>query len=165
VTGADRISVRRLVPDDWSTWRAVRLEALADAPQAYGSSLAREEGLGEDDWRRWLEPSNGVMVVARLGERVVGAVGGFTPPGSDAVLLIAMWVRPGLRGHGVGDALVREVLAWAPENGWSRVELRVAEGNLAARRLFVRHGFEPTGYSEPLASDPRVRTDTLARLV
>jgi hypothetical protein len=29
----------------------------------------------------------------------------------------------------------------------------------------VRHGFEPTGRSEPLASDPAVRTDVLARSV
>jgi GNAT superfamily N-acetyltransferase len=162
VTSADTITVRRLVPDDWRTWRAVRLEALADAPHAYGSSLAREEALGEADWRRFLEPSNGVMVVARLGERLVGAIGGFTPPEADAVLLIAMWVRPGLRGRGVGDALVREILAWARETGWSRVELRVAAGNLAARRLFERHGFVSTGRSEPLASNPAVRAEIMA---
>jgi GNAT superfamily N-acetyltransferase len=159
------ITVQRLVPDDWRTWRAVRLEALADAPHAYGSSLAREEALGEADWRRFLEPSNGVMVVAGLGERVVGAIGGYTPAGADAVLLIAMWVRPGLRGRGIGDVLVGDVLAWARENGWSRVELRVADGNSAARRLFERHGFASTGRSEPLESDPAIRTDFLARTV
>jgi GNAT superfamily N-acetyltransferase len=159
------ITVQRLVPDDWRTWRAVRLESLADAPHAYGSLLAREEAFGEADWRRRLEPGNGVTVVARLGERVVGAIGGYTPAGADAVLLVAMWVRPGLRGRGVGDALVREILAWARETGWSRVELRVADGNLAARRLFERHGFEPTGRGEPLESDPAVRTEYLARLV
>jgi GNAT superfamily N-acetyltransferase len=159
------ITVRRLVPDDWRTWRAVRLEALADAPHAYGSSLAREEALGEADWRRFLEPSNGVMVVAGLGERVVGAIGGYTPAGADAVLLIAMWVRPGLRGRGIGDVLVGDVLTWARENGWSRVELRVADGNSAARRLFERHGFASTGRSEPLESDPAIRTEFLARSV
>jgi GNAT superfamily N-acetyltransferase len=162
---AEVITVRRLAPDDWRTWRAVRLEALADAPHAYGSSLAREEALGEADWRRYLEPTNGVMVVARLGERVVGAIGGYTAPGADAVMLIAMWVRPGLRGRGVGDALVGEILAWARETGWSRVELRVADGNPAARRLFERHGFAPTGRSEPLESDPTTRAEFLARSV
>lgn len=165
MTNGDRISVHRLTPEDWSTWRTIRLEALADAPHAYGSSFAREERLDEADWRRWLEPSNGVVVIARLGERVVGGVAGFTAPGADVVLLVAMWVRPGLRGLGISDALVREVFAWARETGWSRVELRVADGNAAARRLFGRHGFEPTGRTEPLASDPGVSTEILARTV
>lgn len=159
------ISVRRLTPDDWSVWRAVRLAALADAPYAYGSSLAREEPLAEADWRHRLDPANGVFAVAMLGERVVGAVGGYTPADADAVLLIAMWARPGLRGRGIGDALVVDVLGWARENGWSTVRLRVADGNVAARRLFERHGFAATGQCDTLESDATVLTETWARTV
>jgi GNAT superfamily N-acetyltransferase len=100
-----------------------------------------------------------------LDERPVGAIGGYTPPGAQAVLLIAMWARPDLRGRGVGDLLVREVLAWARENGWSQVRLRVADGNSPARRLFERHGFVPTGRRDALESNPEVYTETLARTV
>ncbi|MGH3760316.1 N-acetyltransferase family protein [Actinophytocola sp.] len=165
MTGTETITVRRLTPDDWRTWREVRLASLADAPHAYGSSLAREEGFGEADWRQRLDPANGMTAVATLGDRVVGAVGGYTPPGADAVLLIAMWAAPAVRGRGVGGALVRDVLAWARENGWSRVELRVADGNTAARGLFERSGFVATGLREPLESDPTVGTETLVRKV
>jgi GNAT superfamily N-acetyltransferase len=159
------VTVRRLAPDDWEVWREVRLAALADAPWAYGSSLAREEGFGQADWRARLDPANGMSAVALLGEQVVGAVGGYTPAGTDAVLLIAMWARPELRGSGVGDALVADVLAWARENGWSTVRLRVADGNDAARGLFVRNGFEPSGEHEPLESDPTIDTEFLLRRV
>lgn len=162
---AGAISVRRLTPDDWPVWRAVRLASLADAPYAYGSSIAHEEGLGEADWRHRLAPANGVFAVAMLGDRAVGTIGGYTAPGADTVLLIAMWARPELRGRGVGDALVRDVLAWARENGWSRVELRVADGNAAARRLFERHGFAATGRRDTLESDPTVGVEILARKV
>jgi hypothetical protein len=31
--------------------------------------------------------------------------------------------------------------------------------------LFLRHGFEPTGSREPLASDPGVRTELLSRAI
>jgi len=41
--------------------------------------------------------------------------------------------------------------------------LRVADGNEAARKLFLRHGFTPTGQREPLESDPGVRTEILFR--
>lgn len=161
----DELTVRRLTPRDWRIWRAVRLESLADAPGAFGSTLAREREFDEATWRARLEPGNGMFAAAMLGEDGVGAIGAYTPPGAHAVLLVAMWARADVRGRGVADALVAEVLAWARENGWSRVELRVAEGNRAARRLFVRHGFVPTGESEPLESDPTIRTESLARTV
>jgi ribosomal protein S18 acetylase RimI-like enzyme len=96
---------------------------------------------------------------------LVGAVGGYTPNGADAVMLIAMWAHPQVRRRGVGDALIREVLAWARENRWSRVDLRAADGNAAARRLFERNGFVPTGRREPLESDPSIGTETLSRTV
>jgi len=163
--GTETITVRRLGPDDWAVWRDIRLAALADAPHAFGSSLARERDLTEADWRGRLAPGNGVTVVALLGERVVGTAGGYTPPGADSVLLIAMWTHPDARGHGAGGVLVDEILAWARENGWSEVRLRVADGNDAARRLFVRHGFRPTGRRDTLESDPTVYTETLAREV
>jgi GNAT superfamily N-acetyltransferase len=163
MTGTETIVVRRLTPDDWRVWREVRLAALADAPHAFGSSLDRERAFDEATWRERLGPENGVSAVALLDGRPVGAIGGYTPPGATVVLLIAMWADPGLRGRGIGDALVGDVLAWARDNGWRRVELRVADGNTAARRLFERHGFAPTGHSEPLESNPAVSTDTLAR--
>jgi GNAT superfamily N-acetyltransferase len=162
---AAAIVVRRLTPDDWAVWRDVRLASLADAPYAYGSSLAREEGFGEADWRARLDPASGQSAVAVLGDRVVGAACGYTPPGADAVLLVAMWARPGTRGCGVGDLLVADVLSWARENGWPSVSLRVADGNVAARRLFERNGFVSTGHREPLESDPTVGTETLSRKV
>jgi RimJ/RimL family protein N-acetyltransferase len=158
----ERLVVRRLEPDDWRTWRAVRLTALADAPYAFGSSLAVEQDFDEATWRGRLAPDNGMTAVAFLGEHAIGVMGGYTPEGTDAVLLIAAWVHTGARGRGVGDALVAEVLAWSREHGYERVELRVADGNESARNLFLRNGFVPTGVREPLESDPSVGTERLA---
>lgn len=164
--GTETITVRRLTPDDWTIWRDIRLVSLADAPHAFGSSLAREQAFAEADWRLRLDTERGALAaVAEQGERVVGSIGGYTPDGADAVLLIAMWAHPDARGQGVGDALVREVLAWATENGWPEVQLRVADGNTAARRLFERNGFVPTGRRDTLESNPAVYTEFMARRV
>lgn len=156
------ITTTRLTADDWPTLRDVRLAALADAPHAYGSILDREQSYTEADWRGWFEKA--LLVVARDGAESVGLVGIYRPE-ADTPMLVAMWVSPASRGLGVGDALITEVLRWAAENRWSRVVLRVADGNAPARALFVRHGFEPTGTRVPLESDPTVGTEVLARVV
>lgn len=154
--------ILRLTGDDWRTLRDIRLAALAEAPYAFGSSLAHEQGFREADWRGRLG-DGGLWTVARCGTEPVGLVGCYVP--DDTPMLVAMWVRPSSRGLGVGAALVTDVLRWAGENRWSRVVLRVADGNDAARRLFLRHGFEPTGVREPLASDPGVATELLSRAI
>ena len=150
----------RLTGDDWPTLRAVRLAALADAPYAYGSTLAREQEFDEAEWRSRLY--TGLWVIAVRNAENAGIVGVYLPA-PNTPMLIAMWVDPEHRGHGVGDTLVTEMMAWATEKRWSQVVLRVADGNDAARKLFLRHGFVPTGERVPLESDPRVRTEILSR--
>jgi GNAT superfamily N-acetyltransferase len=157
------VRVRRLEPDDWQLWRDVRLTALADAPYAFGSTLAYEQAFDEARWRRWLVRTSGMSAAAFLDGGPVGIIACWIPDGDDLVFLVALWVAPAARGHGAGDALVTDVVDWAAEHGHPRVELRVADGNTAARTLFLRNGFTPTGRREPLESDPTVGTEFLVR--
>lgn len=153
------MDVIRLTEDDWRTLRDVRLAALADAPHAYGSTLAVEQAFDETRWRARFSNCRWVMAVRNAKNAGLVGILLLEP---DTPMLIAMWVSPDHRGAGVGDALVTEALHWVAENRWSRVVLRVADGNDAARRLFVRHGFTPTGRRAPLESDPGVLTETLS---
>jgi RimJ/RimL family protein N-acetyltransferase len=157
------VRVRRLEPGDWQLWRDVRLTALAEAPYAFGSTLAREQAFDEAAWRGRLAPANGMTAAAFLDGEPIGVIGGWSPAGTGTLLLVALWVAPAARGHGAGDALVTEVAGWATEHRYPRVELRVADGNHAARTLFLRNGFIPTGRREPLESDPTVGTELLVR--
>ncbi|NUT98090.1 MAG: GNAT family N-acetyltransferase [Saccharothrix sp.] len=139
------MKLRRLSPGDWATWRDLRLTALASDPQAFGSTLSREQDYDEDRWRELLHPKWGVKVVAEAPDPV-GLVAGVPHEAHDDVLyLYSMWVKPTFRQRGVGEALVRDVVAWAREHGWGRVQLRVFRSNLAARRLYERLGFAGDG--------------------
>ncbi|MBP2338680.1 ribosomal protein S18 acetylase RimI-like enzyme [Saccharothrix coeruleofusca] len=132
------IEVRALEVADWRLWRDLRLAALRDAPEAFGSSLADWQDAGERRWRERLTGS--YNAVARLGGEPVGMVSGM--PDDEHVELISLWVAPSARGRGVGDALVDSVVRWAAPR---RVVLRVAEGNRHALALYLRHGFVESG--------------------
>jgi RimJ/RimL family protein N-acetyltransferase len=137
--------IRRLGPDDWQVFRRVRLAALKDAPEAFGSTLEREAQYTEAHWREWLARPARVRFVAELDDQVIGTVGGGPYNDGDAAELTSMWVDPDSRRRGVGQALVRVVIDWAREAGLTQVLLWVADGNERAERLYARNGFRRTG--------------------
>lgn len=151
------IELRSLGPDDWRVWRELRLAALAEAPYAFGSTLAEWQGEGdrEERWRGRLAIPGSRNVVAVGGEdaRTVGMVSGVPGESPDAAELISMWVSPAVRGHGVGDRLIGEIAVWAVERGARTLRLSVMPDNRAALALYERHGFKDTGEPGDLLSD------------
>ncbi|MDL4820589.1 GNAT family N-acetyltransferase [Actinomadura opuntiae] len=139
-------TVRLLEVEDWSLYRSVRLASLADAPEAFCSTLAREEAFAPEVWRERVAARNTYLAETEDGPGGVVAV----VPGEDgAAELVGMWVAPAARGRGVGDLLVRAALDWTAERGLSELRLWVVEGNSRAERLYARHGFARTGVTQP----------------
>jgi ribosomal protein S18 acetylase RimI-like enzyme len=136
--------VGRITVEEWSQWRELRLDALEDAPYAFGSTLSDWQGEGDQEkrWRSRLE-SVDFNAIATMDGRNAGMVSGVLE--NQRVELISMWVAPFARGLGVGDELVDSVICWAEEMKTTRVELSVKEDNLPAITLYTRHGFKDVG--------------------
>ena len=138
----DEISLRRIGADDWQLWRKLRLDALAEAPYAFGAKPTDWQGQRDTEarWRGRLVdvPLN---VIAEWRQTAAGMIGATAPNTDGSVELLSTWVAPFARGHGVGDALVNSVIAWACEQGASKVTLGVFETNERAVALYRRHGF------------------------
>lgn len=147
------LSVARLTGVEWRTYRAVRLAALAEAPFAFGSTLADERTLSAGDWRARLAAR--AQFVVRQQRDVVGTVGGVVEDG--VAELVSLWVHPTWRGRGVGDLLVQAVVDWASAEGFPEVRLWVATGNAPAERLYARHGFVRTGQTQLVTPDDPTR--------
>jgi ribosomal protein S18 acetylase RimI-like enzyme len=144
------IVVRALAADAWREFRAVRLEALATDPEAFGSSLADWQGDNdrEERWRRRFEVEGAVNFLAELDGRPAGIVADFPADAPGHRELISLWVAPFARGRGVGDALVRAVIESAERQGALAIELSVVVDNGPALALYRRHGFRETGAIE-----------------
>ncbi len=140
------IALRRIGADDWRLWRALRLDALAEAPYAFGSKLADWQGAGDTEprWRARLAdvPLN---VIAEVDGTPAGMVSGIAADETGTIELISMWVAPFARGRGVGDALVGAVVAWGRSMKATHIALGVVESNARARALYVRHAFVDAG--------------------
>lgn len=141
--------IRRLQADEVGESRAVRLAALADAPDAfqatYDEEAAQPEAFWRDRARRGAAGDTVATFVAVQGDRHIGTVTGLLGDGQGPAQLVAMWVEPAARGAGVGRALVDAVCGWAAWRGAASIELEVREHNGAARRLYERAGFTVAG--------------------
>jgi ribosomal protein S18 acetylase RimI-like enzyme len=143
------ITIRQVDGEQWTEWRVLRRAALAEAPEAFGSTLEDWSGDGdtEDRWRRRLSgvPLN---LVAELEDRAAGMVSA-TAPEKGSSELISMWVAPDARGKGVGNALVSAVADWARRQGAERLILDVRAVNSHAVALYERCGFRDVGWASP----------------
>ena len=149
--------IKRMRSEDWSRVREIRLRALRDTPDAFGSTAEREEQFTEADWRGRLE--SGATFLALAGERGLGmAVCSPYHDREGAAGLFGMWVAAETRGQGVGRQLIEAVLQHASAEGFERVLLDVGDANEAAIRLYASCGFEPTGRRGTL---PEPRTHIL----
>lgn len=150
----------RLGEGDWEALAAVRLRALRSDPEAFSSSLAREEAFREQHWRMRLRASPWWTVRGEDGA-AVGLASLIEEPGSPGSdrHVVALWVAPEARNRGVGAALVEAAAREAVDAGAQTLSLWVREDNAAALRLYDRLGFAPTGERHPA-----VRADGLFEL-
>lgn len=152
-----RVSARRAGPDDWETWRDLRLRSLAADPDAFGSTLAREQAFDEATWR---SRASGLSVLGAF-EGTPAALGGGFEFRPGYVQVVAMWTDPAYRGLGLAAAVLDLVVRAARADG-HRVVLEVARGNDAARAVYERYGFVATGESEPIRPGAEELCDWMA---
>ncbi len=143
-------AIRPLVQDDAAAYRAIRLEALRDHPEAFASSYEVAAARPPEFFAALLEKLQFFGAFSAAGE-LVGIVA-FEQSDGDREKhrgwLLQMYVRPQMRGTGCAMALVETLLAHARERVL-QVHLGVASHNEAAIRLYARAGFVRYG------TDPR----------
>lgn len=153
--------VRAVRGDEAGPLRAIRLRALLDAPDSFGSTCDRETGL---PWQAWVEraerSARSEADVTFVAEGEGGwsgmAVGQLEPDDPGRAGLFGMWVAPEARGSGLGLALARAVVDWARARGAREIGLWVVASNAAAIRLYRRAGFVESGRRTGLPRDPAV---------
>ena len=151
--------VRRIHPDEGLKLRALRLSALADAPMALGSTLAREEAFPEHVWQeraeRGASEADHVTFIAERDGEWIGLATGLAKdpddPSDPRPVLVGMFVAPTARGRGVGVALVVGVIAWARERRAIGLCLWVTATNSPAIAMYNKCGFRRTGETKLLA--------------
>jgi RimJ/RimL family protein N-acetyltransferase len=143
------LTARRLVASDAGAYRAIRIEGLTLAPEAFGSSLVEEGEQPVEFFVNRLERS--FMFGLFDGDALVGTAGFYREPNSKSAHrghVVAVYLKPAVRGSG-GASLLLAALIEEARRHVLQLHLVVTQTNERARRLYERHGFQIYG------EDPR----------
>ena len=146
------VIIRPAGPADAGRLRDLRLEALADTPEAFSSDYATAVKEPLASWverlERYQKGDNERMQVAEAGGGLVGMAGIFRDPRPKirhVATIFGVYVNLGWRGLHIGDGLVKANLKWAASHEIVFVRLAVISSNASAIRCYLRCGFTVYG--------------------
>jgi len=147
------IEIRPLTANDAAEYHAVRLRALRESPESFGSSYEDERDMPLDVIQKRIESMRSPTARVSLGAFVDGSLVGVVtcvqegrPKTRHKATVLGMFVAPEARGRGIGRQLIERTIEEA--RSWpnvARLTLSVVERATAARSLYVSVGFRPFG--------------------
>ncbi len=146
--------IRQAQEHDAERYRELRLRALQEHPEAFGSDYAETLTRPLERWRDMLRPIPGKasFVVERNNE-----LGGITVIVAEDGVKVAhtahiysVYVRPEWRGQDLGQMLMQACMAWAHQHSIMQLKLSVTATNIPAIALYLKCGFSVYGI------DPKV---------
>lgn len=142
-------------------YRRLRLEALREEPQAFGSAYNEHIDLPITEWQKWLlnyiEGNDNWMIFATSDSKLVGMVGAYLIEGDckdKSAQIIAMYVTEEMRGRGISKLLMQNLLQkLANEALIKEVVLEVNVEQAAAVSLYKSMGFNTIKNSKIILGD------------
>ena len=85
-----------------------------------------------------------VYYIAEVNGEIVGGAGIFPTEGldDDTCELVKMYLKPGVRGQGLGKTMIGKCLEFAKENGYKKVYLETMPELRQALNVYAKFGFE-----------------------
>ncbi|MDM7947235.1 MAG: GNAT family N-acetyltransferase [Oceanibaculum nanhaiense] len=134
--------IRRLLSDDASIFRAIRLEGLERHPEAFGASFEEERAYDKSRFAEWIE-DNAIFGGFNEQGTVAGVVAASRSKKAKTqhiATIWAMYVRPEARGSGLGRSLLQSAID-AVKTDCHSIRLGVVTSNTQALRLYESAGF------------------------
>jgi GNAT superfamily N-acetyltransferase len=131
--------------------RSIRLRALQDAPDAFGTTFEEASATPAEAWANQLA-NLPTFVAVEDGRDVAMVRCARDQQNTEVGWLISMWVAPDCRRAHLGSVLVDLVVAWARANGMGCLRLDVADVNAPAVALYESKGFMPNGKNGSMSS-------------
>lgn len=143
-----------LSPLDVELYKSIRLEALKEDPQAFGSSYEKESAFSEEQWKERIENRDNCIIVAKEADTSIGMIGYHLKDEGKNAHLWGMFVSKKYRGKGIGKQLMQQIVEKAKRvKSVEVVSLDVNPEQTSAVKLYESMGFVKSGTRKYLMGD------------
>lgn len=165
-----QFKLRVLAPENWAEYKSLRLNALKESPDSFGSTYEREAAFSDVEWierlRANFEGMISLPLVAEIDGDLVGLAWGVIHHSDEKLAHIyQMWVSPEARGKGIAMSFLNELKIWALSNSCTSIELAVTTNNDAAVGLYKICGFKADGVKKQLRAGSELLTQQMVMVL
>ena len=118
------------------------------------------DGWSAQDFLDEAAKEGGIVLAALDGDRIIGAVAGFTASDTGEILTVA--TAPEYRRKGIARKLLTEFFILIPDET-ETIALEVRQSNTAAIALYESFGFEKAGVRKRFYRDPVEDADIMVK--
>ena len=141
------IHLKKLSESDWKLFREIRLRALKEDPQAFGSNYKKENKYTEELWRNRLSGESCAVFGVFDGKKLIGMTGVKVDQNDDLErkgYFWGSWLEPSYRKKGISKLMYAERLKWAKDHPTLNV-IRASYwvSNKASEKAMIGSGFKP----------------------
>jgi len=149
------VVIRDLRPDDWTEVAAIYRDGMRDGMATFETEVP--------SWENW-HAAHTLRVVAEVDERVIGWAA-LSPASTRwayrGVAESSVYVARAQQGHGVGKALMEELIARSERAGIWTLQTSIFPENAASLRLHHRVGFRVVGVRRSIGKRDGLWRDTV----
>jgi ribosomal protein S18 acetylase RimI-like enzyme len=139
------LQIKKLPPEKWEEFKALRLEALKNDPLAFGSSYEEESSFSSKIWKKRLNNT----LVATCEEEPVGMIGFLVNQKSKlahVAEIFGVYVKEDYRDKKIGKQLIEAAIhSILQNNKVLKIKLTVTSVQHSAIKLYSSLGFEIVG--------------------
>ena len=145
-------------PDRWPEYKAMRLQALKEEPQAFAVPYKEELDAPDQKWIDRLKPSNDpadIRLVVESQNQMIGMVSSFRHKEKvDTAVIVNVYISNKYRGKGLGKKMIQELVGRLREvENVKKIELSVNVKQSAAIHTYESLGFQITGTENVVMGD------------
>jgi ribosomal protein S18 acetylase RimI-like enzyme len=160
------LTIRKITADDWKLYKQIRLKALTESPDSFGSTFDKEAAFSDEQWKARLsktaEVPQKITLVAFSVTKPLGLASGIILQSEDQIAQVnQIWVASDFRLMGVGQELLRGIVYWASTLNQKSLVLSVTADNAEAISLYEKFGFITVRHAMSLPSDSHLLVQTM----
>ena len=143
--------IRKLSSRHLEAYKKLRLEALLDCPEAFGSSYEEEVHMTDKEFKQRLNHPDRVTLGAFQDKALVGMITLMTSGREKTKQnghIVSMIVTPEYRKQGIGNKLLEEIILEAKNRKVLNLFLSVTSTNQVAIHMYQMVGFKRYGIEE-----------------